>query len=64
MEDGQADDENADAREDFETAMLRLGADLAGRSEDQNQAERVEAVLEPVRLVVMTASTNAAAAIR
>jgi hypothetical protein len=55
--------EKGDTGQDLNTTLLRLRGDLARRREDQNEAERVQAIHEPIRLGLQTASTKAAAAI-
>ena len=50
VDDDQTDHEKADTDKDLDTTLLRLRGDLAGRREDQNEAERVQAIHEPVRL--------------
>ena len=50
VDDDQADHEKGDAGKDLGTALLRLGGDIAGRREEKNEAERVQAIAEPVRL--------------
>ena len=50
VDDDQTDNEKGDTGKDLDTTLLRLRGDLAGRREDQNEAERVQAIAEPVRL--------------
>jgi hypothetical protein len=40
VDDAQTDHEKADSDKDLDTTLLRLGGDLAGGREDQNEAER------------------------
>jgi hypothetical protein len=63
VDDAQTDHEKADTDKDLDTTLFRLRGDLAGRREDQNEAERVQAIMSQYVLVCMTASTKAAAAI-
>jgi hypothetical protein len=51
--DGEADDEEADANEDLDAAFLGLVANVPGGGENQHQGERVQAVHEPVALRTM-----------
>src|SRR5215472_6529092 len=50
--DGQASHENGDAREDLKTAMCGLGASVAGGRQKENETERIQAVIEPVSVVL------------
>ena len=50
MNDGQTDDEKANASEDLKAAFLCLEANLAGGGKKQHERERVQAVHEPVGL--------------
>ena len=52
IKDGQASHENGDAREDLKTAMCGLRASLAGGRQKENQTERIQAVIEPVSVVL------------
>src|SRR5512133_1334948 len=49
--DGEADDEDADAHEDLDAAFLGLVANVPGGGEKQYQGEGVQAVHEPVPLL-------------
>ncbi len=50
VDDDQTDHKKGDTGKDLDTTLLRLRGDLAGRREDQNEAEREQAIAEPVRL--------------
>jgi hypothetical protein len=50
VDDDQTETEKGDTGKDVDTTLLRLRGDLAGRREDQNETERVQALAEPVRL--------------
>ena len=63
VDDEQTDHEKGDTGKDLDTTLLRFRGDLAGRCEDQNQAEGVQAIAEPVCLGLHDRSTKAAAAI-
>src|SRR5262245_13930047 len=52
IKDGQASHENGDAREDLKTAMCGLRASVAGGRQNENETERIQAVIEPVSLVL------------
>jgi hypothetical protein len=50
VDDGKADDEDADAHEDLDAAFLGLEANVPRSGEKQHHGERVQAVHEPVSL--------------
>ena len=52
MDDGQSDDEQADADEDLDAAFLSLVADPAGCRQQEHERERVEAIHQPVGLTL------------